>query len=153
MTTFPRPQTGSLLLQIIVMLLCAAALYFAIHSFTSWQKYSRATSRYEDAGRKASRHINRLHEYHRFVNRSPWYSRQMKPPRWEKIEETWVNLPLYDLTSRLGSLYRLDRPFALATFSAESGGKTDETGKDAGGNDNNRALTFRLEGYFLCPTQ
>jgi hypothetical protein len=150
MTALPRPRPRVLALQIVLFLLCGLAVYFALHTFMEWQNYRTAAHELTLANSRAMHLAHQLEAYQQFTCASPWYSQDMKNPRWEKVDETWIELPWQTLINRLSSLYRLDRPFVLKSFTtSNSPQKQENKGAQV---QQREQLTFKLQGYFLCPT-
>ncbi len=157
----PQPSASALLIQCLLMLTFAVCLYLFLSAFQTRQNYDEAILRLEQEKQNLGQAAEQLERYRHFVATEHYYQRSNEVPKWEKIDEQWVELPYDQLLQRLFNLYSSDRPFVLDYFSAEMEGDQAEkpplsAGAGAGAgieraNRQEKALVFHLQGYFLCP--
>ncbi len=153
----PKPSIASLIIQCSMVLACAVCLYFFLTAMQTKKSYATAITALNQKQQSLTRAAQQLDKYQQFVAADPFYQCNSKEPQWEKMDETWVDLPYDQLLQRLANLYRPDRPFVLDFFSASlKNDQIDGVAKaapagDSDGVQQNQKLVFNLQGYFLCP--
>lgn len=155
----PKPSAPALLGQSACMVVFAICLYLFGMAFQTSNHYSIALKELHERKLQLNQAYKQVDRYMKFIDSSPYYQKNLGEPQWEKVDETWNDLPYDKLVERLGSLYRQDRPFILDYFSAavktEEGQiqDTEQTTQENMTAEKSRRLIFHLQGYYLCPCQ
>ena len=154
----PRPSVSVLIIQCSLVLAFAVCLYLFLTAMQTQKNYASAIVELNQKKQSLNQATKQLDRYLTFISTNPFYQRNTEEPKWEKIDEVWVDLPYNDLLQRLIDLYRTDRPFVLDYFSASL--QDDKIDTSAGepattalisSEQHNQKLVFNLQGYFLCP--
>lgn len=156
----PQPSIPVLLAECTIVLVFAAGLYFFISALMARNDYTIAIHRLNQKRQTMIQAARTVDSYRKFVHTHPFYQRSSGDLQWEKNDEVWINLEYEELLARLSDLYREDRPFILDSFTAglvseigkAEGEEQGKTGQNKAASDTReKQLTFRLQGYFLCP--
>lgn len=154
----PRPPMSVLIIQCSLVFAFAVCLYLFLTAMQTQKNYASAIIELNQRKQNLDEATKQLDRYLKFVSADPFYQRNTEEPKWEKIDEVWVDLPYNDLLQRLSDLYQADRPFVLDLFSASL--QDDKIATSTGeptatalisGKQHNQKLVFNLQGYFLCP--
>lgn len=134
----------------------AICLYLFGNAYQTSNQYRVALNKLQQRQQQLNQAYKQVDTYMKFIDNNPYYQKNLGEPQWEKVDEAWVGLSYEKLMERFSSLYREDRPFILDYFSASLAKDMSGTGDVAGtAEDANqeRKLTFHLQGYYLCPCQ
>ena len=156
----PRPSMVALISQCLLILACAICLYLFLNAMQTKKSYAAAIIALNQQQQSLIEAARQLDTYRQFVAADSFYQCTTEEPQWEKMAETWVDLPYDQLLKRLSNLYRVDRPFVVDFFSAgvkdapiDTAAQATPIGNRGGGDSTaqNGRLVFNLQGYFLCP--
>lgn len=156
----PRPTVATLIIQCALALACAICLYLFLTALQTKKSYATAIITLTEQQQGLTQAAQKLDDYEQFISADPFYQCTATEPQWEKMAETWVDLPYDQLLQRLTNLYRADRPFVVDFFAAArpeeqiaTGANTTGPAPDFGqdGAPQGGKLVFKLQGYFLCP--
>lgn len=155
----PKPSPLALFIQSACMIAFAVCLYLFAMAFQTSNHYNIALKELQERKQQLNQAYSQVDRYMKFIDSSPYYQKNLGVPQWEKVDETWDDLPYDKLVQRLSGLYRQDRPFILDYFSAAvktADGEIQDTEQAAQENmmtEKSRRLIFHLQGYYLCPCQ
>lgn len=156
---FPKPSLPTLLVQSTAMIALAVCLYLFGTAVQTNKQYNTALKKLEERKLQLNQAYKQVDKYMKFIDTNPYYQKNLGEPQWEKVDETWVDLPYNNLLERFSSLYRDDRPFVLDYFSSTLTKESNQPIDQTKGNNSDttelkaKKLVFHLQGYYLCPCQ